>query len=1068
MATHKLGKLKFKFSKDGIAFRVGDGEIRRLNFGKKKAAETGEDEYNADAYSEAGEYADDAYEYEADDMNPGEYADDEYADGEYDEGEYADEYADDDYSDGYSEGYSGRYSRRDYDEDYADEYADSDYEDDYAESGYADEDDYYDDDPYAEDDGYADEYAEDGYDDGYYEEGEYDDRYQDEDAADYGDGYVESSPLMRYVDEHDWVTFLLLFLLPPLGIYLLWRRMRFERPIRWAVSAASAIWFIILIILLISLVFTGGSDETKPSNNLIMTTPQPVIVEEPTVDPVAGIIPAATMDALAPDVTATPIPSANADGTGTGVATANTVYMPATGLYYHNTDTCSAIDKGVKVSKVTLDVAENKKMAPCPVCYEGQEFCFATVNGKYYHTVDNCSGMQGATRLTVNSAKNYGKTACPACVSGKVNTLSNSGLKFANSATVDQSGITVYATENGKYFHTKSNCSGMRNAVSGSLLKAMLIGKTACPECAASAGTTVYATKNGTWYHSKSNCSGMQGAYTITLAEALILGKGKCNVCMKANSASDMTAESITDGNTVYVYATKAGKYYHTKSNCSGMTGASKYTLKSMLLAGRAACPTCAASAKDVVYATAGGTYFHSYKNCSGIKNAVAGTLAQALAYGYKRCPECWVGNNPVDPATVTSNSNAAANSGSGIVGNASPTGTYVYAVKNGSRYHTKSTCSGMTNASKIALETAVQYKFKPCQTCAAYADNTVYSTKNGTYFHATSDCSDMKNATKRTMEEAILLGQMPCPTCVARYESGNSATVTTPTVNLVSSGTYTAGTSGIKVYATTEGKYFHTKSGCGGQTNASYITLETALNYGKVGCPTCSASANTAVYAVRGGKYYHYSLACAGTGAVSNTRADALAYGFDPCPYCVSKTQAVVSSNTYKAGTSGIKVFASISGKYYHTDSACAGASASHITLETALNYGKTACPSCAASASKTVYAKKGTSYYHSSASCAGAGSVGGTFAAALAYGLKECPYCIGGSESYEESDIKYSAPASTQVFINVDSDLLYYHSSSRCEDAGMASGTRCTLDFVLRWGYYACPFCTPPTSIG
>ena len=30
MATHKLGKLKFNFSKDGLAFRFGDGEIHRI------------------------------------------------------------------------------------------------------------------------------------------------------------------------------------------------------------------------------------------------------------------------------------------------------------------------------------------------------------------------------------------------------------------------------------------------------------------------------------------------------------------------------------------------------------------------------------------------------------------------------------------------------------------------------------------------------------------------------------------------------------------------------------------------------------------------------------------------------------------------------------------------------------------------------------------------------------------------------------------------------------------------------------------------------------------------------
>ena len=1050
MAMHKLGKLKFKVSGDGLAFRFGEGDIRRLSFGRKKNAEEGED-YNQDAFEDVEGYDSEGYDYEEG----------------ADQGGYADDYADD-YNDGYS--------RRDYDEDYDDQYddyQDSAYEDDYADE-YADDDDYYDDD-YADDydDGYADDYDDeyaDGYgDDGYYDEGEYDDRYLDEDAGDYGEApYGEESAFMRYVDENDWVTFLLLFVLPPLGIYLLWRRMRFERPIRLAVSAASAVWFVIMVILLISLLLKGGGDVTKPSNNLIMKSPEPTaVVAETTKDPLDGLIPAATQDALAPDATATPIPGLNADGSESGKATGNTVYMPATGLYYHNNDSCSGIGSGVKVSKVTMDVAENKKMAPCPECYEGQEYCYATVNGKYYHKKNGCSGMQGATKITVASAKAYGKTACPACVSGKVNTLSNSGLKFATSSTNDQSGITVYATENGKYFHTKKNCSGMSGASSGSLLKAMLVGKTACPECAASAGQMVYATKGGTYYHTKKNCSGMENAYQITLAEALIVGKEKCSVCMKANASGDMTAESITGEGTVYVYGTKGGKYYHTKSNCSGMTGASKYTLKSMLVSGRAACPECASYAKNVVYATAGGKYYHSYKTCSGIKNATAGTLAQALAYGYKKCPDCWSGTTPVKQTSTKNDasSDSSNTSSGGIVGEKSKCGTYVYAVKNGSRYHTKASCSGMTNASKIALETAVEYKLKPCTTCASYADNTVYSTKNGTYFHATEDCSDMKNAVKRTMEDAILMGQKACPTCVENYQSQNSSN--TGATNLVSSGTYKAGTSGIKVYATAEGKYFHTKAGCGGQKNASYITVETALNYGKTGCPTCASSANTAVYAVKGGKYYHYSKACAGTGAAKGTRAEALSYGFDPCPYCVSKTQAITSSNTFKAGTSGIKVYASISGKYYHTDKTCAGRSASQITLETALNYGKKACPSCAASASKTVYAKAGQKYYHSSKSCAGSGAVAGSFAEALAYGMKECPYCIGGSESYEESVVKYSAPGSTNVYVNLDSDMLYYHSASKCSDASMSGGTKVTLEFVVKWGYHACPFCTPPTSV-
>ena len=89
------------------------------------------------------------------------------------------------------------------------------------------------------------------------------------------------------------------------------------------------------------------------------------------------------------------------------------------------------------------------------------------------------------------------------------------------------------------------------------------------------------------------------------------------------------------------------------------------------------------------------------------------------------------------------------------------------------------------------------------------------------------------------------------------------------------------------------------------------------------------------------------------------------------------------------------------------------------------------------------------------------------GTFAKALAMGKKECPVCIGGSESYEVSDIRYSAPGDTKVYVDLDSDMLYYHKSSKCSDAGMSGGTGVTLEFVTSWGYKACPFCNPPTSV-
>jgi len=68
-----------------------------------------------------------------------------------------------------------------------------------------------------------------------------------------------------------------LFLLPPLGIFLLWRRNRFEPSIRFAISAASAVWFVILILLLATLMRSNSPDRTIGS-----ALPTPTLPSEST------------------------------------------------------------------------------------------------------------------------------------------------------------------------------------------------------------------------------------------------------------------------------------------------------------------------------------------------------------------------------------------------------------------------------------------------------------------------------------------------------------------------------------------------------------------------------------------------------------------------------------------------------------------------------------------------------------------------------------------------------------------------------------------------------------------
>ena len=1117
MATHSFGKLKFN-TDGGFAWKMGDGKVHRL-FGGKKEADADE-EYVDTLETDGEEGYQDAY-----DAPEGDYA----GDYDYDDSGADDDYADDDYAD---------------DGDYAD--------DDYDDAGYADDDggdDYYADDRY-DDDGYGDDRdADGGYGDDY--EGGYDDRYQDVDADDYGaqDGYgEEQSGLMRYVDENDWVTYLLLFLFPPLGIYLLWRRNRFDKPLRWGLTAASAIWFVVALILLLRGLFGGtGDQQAQPSITIppaqVEVTVAPETETIASIDLGGGEAPAdetgsdagsetgfdegsgeatgdATEDIVNPadvgdvEPTATPLASSSS---GANANNATYVWSPASGLYYHSSNTCPQIEEGVQVWQVTKEIAENSRhQSPCPDCIGGGNVTtyYARADGKYYHVDEKCSNMKNAKVYTKEAAESEGKKPCPVCIlktQKSLDDVAEAGAVFIDSNTADKSGIQVYSTKGGTHFHVKSDCSGMKGATKSSLKDALLAGKTACPSCCPSAGTVVYCRADSKSYHKDPNCQGMKNAKKVSLAEAMVMGKEKCEVCMKAGSASSSISENTSgdnSGNTVSltsatgdkvkVYATQNGKYYHTNSACSGMKDAKLYTLKAMLQAGKKACPTCASMANTKVYGAKGNKYYHSYATCSDMQGATSGTLAEALAAGLKRCPKCWdKSGNAVKQSTKTASSDKTDSAQTAVTGSTKPnasankataSNTYVYATKDGRYYHLKSGCGGMTGASRVSLKKAIEAGKTACPICASAANRTVYSTAKGDHYHAASVCvqSGMKNGTKRKLSEALMMGQTACPHCLSSKKAAEAAKDTAQAVKKAvetaarQGTTYKSGKSGVRVYASLTGKYYHTKSSCPNLSGtANRVTLETALNYGKTPCPECASSASRTVYATRGGKYYHYSKACGGSSAKKGTLASALAYGLDPCPNCVTHTATPASTALYHSGTSGIKVYATQGSKYYHANSTCSGLTgASRVTLETALNYGKTACPVCLASANRKVYAVVGGKYYHYSKAHAGSGAIAGTLATARALGLKACPLCsklAAGAASYENggaqdapvSTLEYPDLPDTGVYIDIGSANNYYHLGPKCSDAHFSGGTKVTLQYALDWDYKACPFCKPPTSV-
>ena len=126
---------------------------------------------------------------------------------------------------------------------------------------------------------------------------------------------------------------------------------------------------------------------------------------------------------------------------------------------------------------------------------------------------------------------------------------------------------------------------------------------------------------------------------------------------------------------------------------------------------------------------------------------------------------------------------------------------------------------------------------------------------------------------------------------------------------------------------------------------------------------------------------------------------------GKEYCPTCLAHYRngdedVPTSSNTYTSGTSGLYVYATLTGERFHLSAASPHleSGASRVTLETALNYGKSPCTTCANIARRTVYATSSSRYYHYSQTCAGSEATPGYLAIARAIGKQPCPVCVQG----------------------------------------------------------------------
>ena len=958
MATKKIGKLTYKFSPDGLLFRWGDeGEVKRVNLGPLNKL-----------------------------MDRGNGGDGGYPDDGYDDRGYDDGYDTDPYDD--------RYDDRD--------------------SRY---DDRYDD---RRDDRYDDSY---GYDDrrgGRYNE--YDDGYDDEPY--YEPGYEDDAPPSRLdviwdlLDRYPWIVYVLLVLLPPLGIYLLWRKGMFDFTIRTAISVVSGIWFVVLIIWLISGLTGGASDPTTQQNptGINLASPTATIAvattDEPLADPTTE--PVADPSAL-PDASTEPSPTALVNtGDTPGITTEDTtggyVFSPTTGAYYHKTSTCSSIGTAA-VTQVALEVAQSRNQSQCPTCY-GSTTYYMNDGGKYYHSNSTCTNMTSAEACTKEVAVKAGKTPCPDCIR------------------------EFYISSASPYYHSKSNCSGITNASQTTINSATGAGKTACPTCV-----------------------------------------GTAKPAATAAPGKDYSKPSNKHDAGVTVYAKKGGSNYHRSSTCtgSGMTGGQKITLYNAIDLGYTACKHCLPDGNNTVYCDQSGSKYHSSNSCSAAKNVVKTSLGKALAVGADKCSKCWGSSTTQTPSNVTAS------------------GPKVYITDDNDLYHTKKSCNGMKDPTKIALSQALAMGKDACKDCAGQANKTVYATSGSAVYHYSSSCSKLTGkVSKATLARALADELTACSTCVNNDSSNNNTNTENSTQDEVKD------KSGISVYITASGKNYHSSTSCTELGAEEYykVSLGTADSKGKDPCKKCCATASHKVYSSATDKRYHFNKNCSllpGT-VKSASLARALMDGLKACPACTSNDadddKASISATPapdvvpLSESKSGKKVYVTQSGKNYHINKNCSKISTYEIkgvSLETAKNYSLSACSTCSDVAKTKVYGNDGSKYYHTAKTCEGVKNENsGTLEAALLAGMKACPVCFSDDakptkapeatkkpdNTNNEDDVveENTANGSTKVWIDLSDNSEVYHRTSKC--SAIDDGVGVTLNYVLDMDFDPCPKCDPPTK--
>ena len=474
-----------------------------------------------------------------------------------------------------------------------------------------------------------------------------------------------------------------------------------------------------------------------------------------------------------------------------------------------------------------MTVAEALKLgkSTCPSCIGAVEVAFATDGGRYYHAAPDCSGMENAHFTTVPAAEAQGKSPCPNCIGAAASNEAAAGMpatqdaplsaeddvSVAEAVSVEVISIsvlpeeinvevpeggaseivevsrfvdlsletTVYTSGEAPRYHADPGCSVLEDAHALTVLSALALGKSTCPD-RTGASVCVYTARGDSRYHFRLDCSGLEGARATALETALRAGLAPCAACVGA------------DGD---VYATGGGVYCHTEPDCSGMRNAKVLSASRAGLLGKTPCPVCMAQKPElartvlfncalglstdrgpaiggaddpIFYYTANGRWFHLSPDCSGMRNAGAHALRELFSCGKKPCPACFPDEAARElyriPAPEGDKAAVLVSGSAGVSG----------------CFHRDPTCFGMQFCYATTLADARDFRnLGPCPACLpALAGETdpipCFADADGAYYHLRGDCPRLGGGAQETTRlQAQASGRMHCPDCAALSPEG-------------------------------------------------------------------------------------------------------------------------------------------------------------------------------------------------------------------------------------------------------------------------------------------------------